>query len=158
VVEPAPQVNPGPAAVEQILDRLRLGGGRITTARRLVVETLLEAPHHQTAEEISARVQAKAPDVHISTVYRNLDELEKLGVISHVHLGHGPAVYHLSDQDHGHLVCSECGWVTEAPRQAFSALARALKGGFGFELDTRHFAVQGVCSHCGRVAAGQPAG
>jgi len=149
VVNPAPQVSPGRAAVEEILDRLRLSGGRITTARRLVVETLLESPHHQTAEEISAQVQAKAPDVHISTVYRNLDELEKLGVISHVHLGHGPAVYHLSDEDHGHLVCSGCGWVTEAPRQAFSGLARALKAHFGFELDTQHFAVQGVCSRCG---------
>lgn len=98
------------------------------------------------------QVRAKAPDVHMSTLYRNLDELERLGVISHVHLGHGPAVYHLSDQDHGHLVCSECGLVTEAPRTAFSGLARALRGRFGFELETQHFAVQGLCGHCGSQA------
>jgi Fe2+ or Zn2+ uptake regulation protein len=154
---PAPARNTGGAgttgsAADEILARLRQGGGRITTARRLVVETLLESPHHQTAEELASQVQAHAPEVHISTVYRNLDELEKLGVISHAHLGHGAAVYHLSDAAHGHLVCSECGWVEEAPISAFDGLARNLRRDHGFELDTRHFAVQGLCSHC-RAAA-----
>ena len=144
--EPSPTEGPTPAEV--ILARLRDGGGRITTARRLVVETLLESPHHQTAEELAAQVHARAPEVHMSTIYRNLDELEKQGVISHAHLGHGAAVYHLSDEDHGHLVCSECGWVQEAPRSAFDGLARNLRREHGFDLDTRHFAVQGMCQHC----------
>ena len=144
--EPAPVVAATPAEV--ILARLRDGGGRITTARRLVVETLLESPHHQTAEELAAQVHARAPEVHMSTIYRNLEELEKQGVISHAHLGHGAAVYHLSDEDHGHLVCSECGWVQEAPRSAFDGLAANLERDHGFELDTRHFAVQGLCRHC----------
>ena len=144
--EVSPRPEPTPAEV--ILARLRVGGGRITTARRLVVETLLESPHHQTAEELAAQVHARAPEVHMSTIYRNLDELEKQGVISHAHLGHGAAVYHLSDEDHGHLVCSECGWVQEAPRSAFDELAHNLRGEHGFELDTRHFAVQGLCQHC----------
>lgn len=146
--EATPEPSLPPTAAELILTRLRDSGGRITTARRLVVETLLESPHHQTAEELAAQVQARAPEVHMSTIYRNLDELEKQGVISHAHLGHGAAVYHLSDEDHGHLVCSECGWVQEAPRAAFDGLARNLRREHGFELDTRHFAVQGLCEHC----------
>lgn len=136
------------AAAAEILARLREGGGRITTARRLVVGALLETSGHQTAEQLAARVQDQAPDVHLSTVYRNLDELERLDIISHVHLGHGPAVYHLATENHGHLVCTACGQVTEAPEAAFTGLVRTLLEEFGFEVDAHHFAVQGTCAHC----------
>ncbi len=54
-------------------------------------------------------------DVHMSTIYRFLDELEELGVVSHSHLGHGPAVYDISPVGHFHLVCEVCGAVTETP-------------------------------------------
>ena len=60
---------------------------------------------HRTAEELGAEVQAIAPDVHMSTIYRNLDDLERLGVVVHAHLGHGPATYHLAAGAHGHFVC-----------------------------------------------------
>ena len=65
-------------------------------SRRLLVRCLFEASGHRTAEELAAEIQAHAPDVSISTVYRNLEELERLGVVVHSHLGHGPATYHLA--------------------------------------------------------------
>jgi Ferric uptake regulator family len=49
------------------------------------------------------RVHARAPDVHLSTNYRNLEELERLGVIDSTRLGSGPATYHLASAAHGHL-------------------------------------------------------
>ena len=51
---------------------------------------------HRTAEELAGEVQAQGARRHISTIYRNLEELERLGVIVHSHLGHGPATYHLA--------------------------------------------------------------
>src|SRR5271168_3218916 len=95
-------------AVEDVLERLRSGGSRITTSRRLLVRTLIERGEHASAEELAALVQSEAPDVHLSTIYRNLEELERLGVVTHAHLGHGPATYHLSATAHGHLVCEQC--------------------------------------------------
>jgi Fe2+ or Zn2+ uptake regulation protein len=53
----------------------------VTTPRRLLVRCLFEASGHRTAEELAAEIQAHAPDVSISTVYRNLEELERLGVV-----------------------------------------------------------------------------
>ncbi len=75
---------------EEVLSRLRSAGDRVTTPRRLLVRCLLEASWHRTAEEIAVEIQARAPDISISTVYRNLEELERLGVVVHSHLGHGP--------------------------------------------------------------------
>ncbi|MDQ1510481.1 MAG: Fur family transcriptional regulator, ferric uptake regulator, partial [Actinomycetota bacterium] len=70
---------------DEMLDQLREKGGRVTTARRLVVSTLIGATNHVTAEELAASIQEQHPEVHLSTVYRTLDSLEKLGIVEHTH-------------------------------------------------------------------------
>jgi Fe2+ or Zn2+ uptake regulation protein len=136
------------SSVDAVLDLVRDQGGRATAARRLLLEVLFETSGHTTAEELAAAVQAQAPDVHLSTIYRNLDELEKLGVIVHAHLGHGPTTYHLANHAHCHLVCEECGEIIDVPDDLFRSLNRATRDRFGFAIDPRHFAVLGLCSRC----------
>ncbi|MGA8681497.1 MAG: Fur family transcriptional regulator [Acidimicrobiales bacterium] len=134
--------------VDAVLTLLRAQGGRVTTARRQLLEALFTSVDHRTAEELAAEVQSRAPDIHLSTIYRNLDELERLGVIVHTHLGHGPATYHLASSAHGHLVCERCGATLEAPEELFRGLSRGAQTRFGFNIDPRHFAVLGRCSEC----------
>ena len=134
--------------VEQALELLREGGGRSTTARRVLLMCLFTGGAHRTAEELASEVRALAPDVALSTVYRNLDELERVGLVVHAHLGHGPAVYHLASEGHPHLVCESCGAVVEAPENLFAALARGARNRYGFEVDPRHFAILGRCARC----------
>jgi len=148
---------------EPILALLRAGGGRVTTCRRAILETFLGVGGHVTAEALTAKVQVAQPDVHGSTVYRFLDELERLGVVDHVHLGHGPAVYHLASDAHHHLVCQRCGAVVEIPEEVFAGLRARLADDFGFAVEPRHFAVTGRCRACatsgavGAVGEGQGA-
>src|SRR5438046_10094392 len=94
--------------LDDILERLRAAGGRITSASRALVTALLDYDGHPTAEGLAAAVQARQPDVHQTTIYRILDDLERLGIVEHTHLGHGPAVYHLSDSAHPHVACASC--------------------------------------------------
>lgn len=137
------------ARLEAILSLIRARGGRVTTARRAIVAELLDvAGAHVTAEELAARVHARVPEVHESTVYRTLHTLADLGVVVHVHLGHGPAVYHLADDAHHHLVCEACGAVTEIPDAILRSLARRVDRDYGFALDTGHFALTGRCASC----------
>ena len=138
--------------LERVLALLRANGGRVTSPRRAILEALIGHGEHPTAEQLTAAVQARQPDVHESTVYRFLDDLERLGVVDHVHLGHGPAVYHFSDDTHHHLVCQTCGRVVEVPDQTFTGLRRRLRTDFGFEIDQRHFAVVGRCTECAASA------
>ena len=93
-----------------------------------------------------------APDVHASTVYRNLEELERLGVIVHTHLGHGAATYHLATEAHGHLVCERCGLALEAPQDLVDEMALGALERLGFVLRPYHFAVLGLCATCARGA------
>lgn len=137
-----------PAGVDDVLALLRSVGGRATSSRRLLLEVLFEADGLFTAEELGAAVQHRAPDVHMSTIYRNLDELQRLGVVVHSHLGHGPATYQLASVAHAHFVCEECGATVEAPDEMFRGLARSAKVQLGFSIDPRHFAILGRCAAC----------
>jgi Fur family ferric uptake transcriptional regulator len=137
-----------PTTLEGTLALLREHGGRVTSSRRFLLRVLFEDEGHHTAEELATAVQAQAPDIHLSTIYRNLDELERLGVIVHSHLGHGPATYHLAAMSHGHFVCETCGKMIEAPDTLFAGLAENAEAAFGFTIDPHHFAVLGVCDEC----------
>lgn len=134
--------------MERILALLRADGGRVTTARRALIEALLAARAHVTADDLAARVQAAHPEVHRSTVYRTLDALERLGVVVHSHLGHGGGVYHLADERHQHLVCETCGAVVELPDAELVPLARAVRKRYGFTIEPGHFALVGTCRTC----------
>lgn len=136
--------------VDDVLAQLRARGGRVTNARRQLVTALFSSREHRTAEDLALEIQQRAPDVHISTVYRNLEELERLGVVVHAHLGHGPASYHLTSRAHSHLVCEVCGVAIEAPDEMFQRLADQAWSSFGFRIDPRHFAVLGTCRGCAR--------
>ena len=113
-----------------------------------MVTALVGAATHVTAEELGELVQVDHPDVAQSTVYRILEELERLGVVDHVHLGHGPACYHLVDEPHAHLVCQSCGMVVEVPTAKLADLTRRLGREFGFVPDYGHFAILGDCESC----------
>ncbi|HMK62495.1 MAG TPA: Fur family transcriptional regulator [Acidimicrobiales bacterium] len=138
----------GLASVEDVLALVRARGGRATASRRLLLDVLFEAGDHLGAEELAASVQARAPEVHLSTIYRNLDDLQQLGVVVHSHLGHGPATYQLASEAHAHFMCERCGVLIEAPDELFSDLERAARRRFGFAIDPRHFAMVGRCAAC----------
>jgi Fur family transcriptional regulator, ferric uptake regulator len=134
--------------LEGLLALLRQNGGRVTRPRRAILAAMVARGSHVTADDLAADVQATHPEVHLSTVYRTLDALAELGVLTHVHLGHGRAVFHMAGEGHQHLVCERCGGVTEAPDELFDDLADRLDGLYGFELRPEHFALTGRCRAC----------
>lgn len=143
-----PQRADDSGIIEDALTQLRQHGGRATSARRLLLRALLASPGHRSAEQLAADVQASAPGVNLSTIYRNLDELERLKIVDRTDLGHGPATYHLAETAHGHLVCERCGSITEVPSQIFTGLARTTRDQYGFTVTPHRFAVLGTCAAC----------
>jgi Fur family ferric uptake transcriptional regulator len=137
-------------AVDGIVAKLRASGGRITATRRATIGVLLAGREHRhlTAEEVASEVRARLPDVAESTIYRTLAALEELGVVTHVHLGHGPSTFHLADHDHRHLLCRHCQDIVEIPSHEFDELAQQLAQRYGFTISKEHFALVGECRSC----------
>jgi Fur family ferric uptake transcriptional regulator len=135
---------------------LRAGGYRVTPQRQLVLEAVTKLDH-ATPEEIFADVHQRARGVNVSTIYRTLELLEQLGLVRHTHLGHGAPRYHLAaEADHVHLVCSECGRITQVEPAVVSPLITALDDQHGFETDVGHLTVFGRCVDCRGAGPGLP--
>lgn len=138
--------------------QLRAKGYRLTPARQLVLSAV-SGLEHATPDAICAEVQRTASSVNLSTVYRTLELLEELGLVTHTHLGHGAPIYHAAaEQQHLHLVCRVCGRVTEAQPDLADPLAEKLRAEQGFEIDVAHFAIFGRCAECIARANTEPAG
>jgi Fur family ferric uptake transcriptional regulator len=138
--------------------QLRARGYRVTPQRQLILEAVT-ALQHATPEDICSRVQQTAPGVNISTVYRSLELLEQLGLVTHTHLTHGAPSYHLAaEEEHVHLVCRECGRISEVGPGAVAPLVTALETEQGFETDVRHLTVFGRCANCRDAGLAREAG
>ena len=127
---------------------LRARGLRMTAPRQLVLEAVSRLGHG-TPEQIHDEVRQTASGVNVTTVYRTLELLEELGLVTHTHLSHGPPTYHAADDQHVHLVCRVCGQVTEAPTLLMEPLAEQLAAERGFIIDIGHVALFGTCDTCG---------
>jgi Fur family transcriptional regulator, ferric uptake regulator len=132
-----------------LVEDLRGAGLRVTAPRRAICEVIATAhDEHLTAAELHRRAEEIAGvSIDQSTVYRTIDTLESVGRLHHVHLGHGPAVLHLSHHaEHHHLVCEECGRTEDVPLSELEGLVAHLEERLGFIAGGVHFALVGRCA------------
>jgi Fur family ferric uptake transcriptional regulator len=132
-----------------LIAELRRQGYRLTPQREMIVEAVAHAGRHVTAEEVYEQVRARASAVNLATVYRTLDLLVELGLISRADLGDGRVTY--ASPIHGphcHLVCRRCGCVIEADYELVAPLGEQLQERYRFVADLDHVAIPGVCADC----------
>jgi Fur family ferric uptake transcriptional regulator len=123
-------------------------GLRLTPQRELVLKAVRELGH-ATPEDVAEKVREIHPGINLSTVYRNLETLENVGLVTHAHLGHGGATYHAREElTHLHLVCSVCGSIGDAPIDSAASFVQSLLDDYGFHTDVTHFAITGTCESC----------
>jgi Fur family ferric uptake transcriptional regulator len=130
---------------------LRTRGMRVSGPRRTLLEALYAAPGPLTAEEL-------AGELDLASVYRNLDALESVGLVRHVHVGHGPGMYALAARrDRGYAACEGCGRHAALDVSALSAVRAAVEAATGFTSDFSHFPIVGLCPDCAAGPGARPA-
>mgnify|MGYP001414958172 CR=1 FL=1 len=131
-----------------LADALRKRGLRLTAQRQLVLKAVHDL-NHATPEQVHQAVTGVAAGVNITTVYRTLELLEELGLVTHTHLSHGSPTYaRLGGQPHVHLVCRSCQSIDEIAPELVRPLADTLARERGFQVDIGHIALFGVCASC----------
>ena len=136
-------------------DVLHAAGLRRTVPRLLVLDALSRLGHGRV-EVIHQAVSEYAPTVSISTVYRQLEALAEHGVVSHTHLVAGTKSYQLvTHADHVHLVCRECGAVSELDPGVAARFTAEVAATHGFALDFGHLSVFGRCAECAMAPIAQ---
>lgn len=139
-----------PHAVEITKD-LKLAGHRLTSPRQRILSVIRASDGHITAEQILKRVRARYGAVNKSSVYRTLELLTRLNLVNPTDFGNGRIEYEIHQHPHHHhLLCRDCGAMTEADSAAFDALEKKLRARYGFRADLEHFAIYGLCRKCRR--------
>ncbi|MFQ5380253.1 MAG: Fur family transcriptional regulator, partial [Dehalococcoidia bacterium] len=124
-------------------------GYRPTPQRLMIARALRHAEGHISAPHLAEVIGHQFPGVDVSTVYRTLDVLRNMKVITSTDLGTGDVMFEWSAAEpHHHAICSSCGEVTELPHSIFAQLADDLDDGLGFRADLDHFAIFGLCREC----------
>jgi Fur family transcriptional regulator, ferric uptake regulator len=132
------------------VEAMRTQGLRLTTPRRLVLEALFAVDGPASAERLSTDAQ-----LDLTSVYRNLETLERHGLVRHVHLGHGPGLYTLVGQgEHEFLSCERCGAVVAVSPDRLDPVRDQIEQLFGYRARFTHFAVVGLCPDCARADDG----
>lgn len=136
---------------------MREQGLRVSAARRLVVEALLAADGPMSAEQIAEGIGGRVPSSDIGSVYRNLQALQDIGVVRHVHLGHGPGLHALAVAgEREYLTCERCGDYRAVALEELDAVRALIERQFGYRASFIHFPIVGLCSGCAAAVNGRP--
>ena len=141
---PLPAASAGAA-----LASLRARGLRISASRRSVVEALFAADGPVGAEQIAGGQGGRLPACDLGSVYRNLEALERAGLVRHVHAGHGAGRYALATRhEDGYAACECCGALQPLDTEAIVRVEAIVAAATGFEARLLHFPIVGRCPSC----------
>jgi Fur family transcriptional regulator, ferric uptake regulator len=136
-------------SVDSIINQLQQRGQRITIQRRLVIEALCNGGEHLTIGDIQQVIQRHGNCLDESTIYRILQWLKAVGLISQTDLGSRGIVYELIGATrHHHLVCLSCDAIIGLDDSIGSLLREKVRHDYRFEARVDHLAIFGWCDEC----------
>ena len=128
---------------------MRARGLRLSAARRQVIEALFAAPEPVSADDIASGLGGVRSPVDAASVYGNLEVLEDLGIVRHVHLGHGPARWMLADRARTEFLrCETCGASLAVAPSVLAEARAAIQAATGYAASFTHFPIVGLCPDC----------
>jgi Fur family ferric uptake transcriptional regulator len=147
-------VNVSVSPVDKFVEYLATQGMRLTTERRIIVEEVFAHHEHFVADELEKRLSQRNDSRRVSrsTVYRMLDLLQKSGLLRKVARTGDKDVYEhdYGYPQHDHLICHECGSLTEFQNDEISRILEEVASGEGFRMDGHRLEVYGLCARCRR--------
>lgn len=124
-------------------------GYRLTPQRLMILKAVEDADSHISAEEIYAQVRTYYPQMNISTVYRTLELVKELGLVTETDMGDGRVRYHcMGKGHHHHLVCEKCGSIMDMEEAILDPLWSEIEHKYNFKVDMKHLVFFGLCSRC----------
>lgn len=139
--------------IESLKEKLKEKGYKLTPQRRATLDTIMENKgKHLSTEEIYDMVKDKCPEIGLATVYRTLQLLDELDIISKINFDDGCSRYELNthedDHHHHHLICLKCGDVIEVEVDLMDALEEEIENNYDFNISDHKVKFFGYCSKC----------
>ncbi len=135
---------------QEFLQQLRQRGFRLTTQRELVLKALHQIERPASADEIYTQVTGAHTGMELSTVYRTLDLLNSLRLVTVIDAGDKQRRYELVEHSapHLHLVCRMCGKISGVELDLLPSLLEYVRQVMHFATDFSNITISGVCQEC----------
>ena len=137
---------------DDLIRRLQQQNVKITTQRRIILDSILAYPDtHFSTEQLFGFIQKRHPSIGIATVFRSLPLFEKSGIISKVSFEDKVSLYELAvpgEHHHHHLVCASCGRIIEMEIDFLDRLEEIVHSRYDFQILDHRLDFFGVCSNC----------
>ncbi len=135
-------------------EQLKSNSYKLTGQRQAILDLLAENNcKHLNADEIHKLLSEKDMDIGIATVYRTLSLLERLKLITRIHLDDGCIRYQITDpsikHEHHHLICEACGSVFDIKDDLLDILEKQVYAENGFNVTNHKVKLFGICKKCG---------
>ena len=130
---------------------------RYSHQRERIFRAVMESCEHPTANMVYEQLKTDMPRLSLGTVYRNLNQLADAGRLKKIPLADGSCRFDKTKEAHSHIVCEQCGAVSDVHLPSFQALEEAIESETDFLLKSYDVVLRGVCSRC-RQCSEQNAG
>lgn len=144
--------------IEQLRETFKKAGYTFTTARAMIIDILSRTNKHLSAEEVYQKIYRKYPSIGLTTVYRTLELLVKLGIATKYDFGDGRGRYELleksTEEHHHHLICLECNKIVDYTDfmdeeiKMIEKLEKAFFKKYKFEIKSHQIFFYGICEEC----------
>jgi Fur family transcriptional regulator, ferric uptake regulator len=137
--------------IEVTLAQLNAAGYRNSAGRRAVVEALGREHCAVSARDIEERLRGTGRDVGRATIYRSLEQLDELHLVTRVDVGDGTARFEPrlpGGEHHHHLICDSCGVVEPFEDEALERAVQRLSRHVDFRVDEHDIVLHGACGRC----------
>lgn len=144
---------------EQLADRLRLSGYKLTQPRRAILKALLAADKPLSHAELQTSGQAYCADLGLVTVYRTLEIMEEIGLVRPVHLADSCHGYVLASPGHTHhVVCECCHGTVEIVGCDLGDFMDRIAARTGYAITGHWLEIAGLCPTCQSAESNQQPG
>ena len=131
---------------------LRKRGYRLTPQRHMILSVIQESQEHLSIDQIAKLVQQRNPYVSLSTIYRTLELLTRLGLVRESHLPGEQQHYEAAEgQAHHHLVCRRCRMTIHLDQELLGNLHEQLQEEYHFHGLTLDLVAAGYCTPCWKL-------
>lgn len=130
---------------------LKKSGYKYTIQREVILETLYQSDEHLTPEALHHLIKEKFPELKtgIATVYRTLSLLEDSDMVTSLSFGSHGKKYELGAKEHhDHMICTQCGAITEFVDAAIEERQHKIADEFGFKMQDHSMQIYGICENC----------
>ncbi len=131
------------------LEKLQESGYRLTGPRRAVVQVLAESRYTLNPSQVFAEARRLSPHIGLVTVYRTIEKLEALGMVTRVHELDGCHSYIAAPNGHKHLlICRSCNRAEYFDEEDLGPLTERLGIERGYQIQDHWLQLFGLCPQC----------